>query len=375
MTYRPIRQFVVRRHSVLPTKNKVSLTSETSRHFPRTTPGLYGWAPHKTVISKCALTMPDEKRRVIIEKSSTVRRRYQRSNKVFRFSAEELKRIEREEAREKRARELREKEKRRIANKKKKAEQDARLREEQRRQGPPDPESLKFPSSQQLLSRFMTFTKKPPQPQNVEQPEQPAQPEHPEQTKELQFEAVKDSKGHNSGASADDGNDDGNAGGDTEIDSDGFDDLDEELEREMSTLERAGPSNAPEDDKTPDESLGPHTTIDTGEAIHEDTCQRQGDEDDEFSDCSVFNDEGLLKEADAAGTSRPNITEQREPPSDNIPAHPRRQPPAEQLKLPPPGLSLGSSFRDETADFLEDVFARGCGDSFSELIQADIKPL
>lgn len=315
--------------------------------------------------------MPEEKRRVVIEKSSTVRRRYQRSNKVFKFTAEQIKRIERDEAREKRAKDLREKDKKRVANKKKKAEEDARLREEQRRNGPPDPESLKFPSSQQLLSRFMGFTK--PQQQKQSSIEPPS-------------EVKTEFKDHDSNASADDTNTDehepenstteeprqesatpdaDSAEGDTEVDSDEFDDLDEELEQEMSVLESTGPSHIPRPEDTAES-----TPIETKREIKEP--RAIDDEEDEFSDCSAFNDEDLLKEAHAAPTPQPNTTEMSRPLSDHKPAHPRRQPAAEQPKVPPT-LSLGDSFRDETADYLEDVFARGCGDSFSELIHADMR--
>lgn len=100
--------------------------------------------------------MPDEPpRRIIIEKSSTVRRRYQRSNKRFKFSAEEIARIERELKAEKRAKELREKEDNRLAKKRKKAEKEARDREERKRLGLPDPNAPKVPSSQPLLSAFL----------------------------------------------------------------------------------------------------------------------------------------------------------------------------------------------------------------------------
>lgn len=315
--------------------------------------------------------MPEEKRRVVIEKSSTVRRRYQRSNKVFKFTAEQIKRIERDEAREKRAKDLREKDKKRVANKKKKAEEDARLREEQRRNGPPDPESLKFPSSQQLLSKFMGFAK----PQQQKQPSIEPPPEVNTETED-----------HDSNASADDTNagehepenptteehrrenatpDAHSAEGDTEVDSDGFDDLDEELEQEMSALESTGPSHIPRPEDTAESiSIETKTEIEKPRAIE--------DEEDEFSDCSVFNDEGLLKEAHAASTPQPITTETSRLLSDDKPAHPRRQAAPAQPKAPPT-LSLGDSFRDETADYLEDVFARGCGDSFSELIHADMR--
>ncbi|RHZ50297.1 uncharacterized protein CDV56_100344 [Aspergillus thermomutatus] len=99
--------------------------------------------------------MPNQPRRIILEKSKTVRRRYQRSNKRFQFTASQIRRIEREEERELRAKELREKEKKRQANKKKRAEKEAKEREERRRLGLPDPHALPVPSSQPLLFKFL----------------------------------------------------------------------------------------------------------------------------------------------------------------------------------------------------------------------------
>lgn len=92
--------------------------------------------------------------RRILEKSRTVRRRYQRSNKRLEFTPSQIQRIEREEEREKKAQQLREREKRRIANKKKKAEKEAKEREERKRLGIPDPNTFKIPASQPLLLNF-----------------------------------------------------------------------------------------------------------------------------------------------------------------------------------------------------------------------------
>lgn len=97
--------------------------------------------------------MPKEPPRIIMEKSKDVKRRFQRS-KPFRFSKEQIARLDREEARERRAKELREKEKQRVANKKKKAEAEALAREEQRRRGIPVPTTRYGPSSQPLLLPF-----------------------------------------------------------------------------------------------------------------------------------------------------------------------------------------------------------------------------
>ncbi|EED16614.1 conserved hypothetical protein [Talaromyces stipitatus ATCC 10500] len=93
--------------------------------------------------------------RRILEKSRTVRRRYQRSNKRFEFTASQIEQIEREEEREKKAKQLREREKRKLANKKKRAEKEAKQREERRRLGIPDPNTVKIPASQPLLVNFL----------------------------------------------------------------------------------------------------------------------------------------------------------------------------------------------------------------------------
>lgn len=102
-----------------------------------------------------AMPQPQQQQpRRILEKSRTVRRRYQRSNKRFEFSASQIQRIEREEEREKKAKQLREREKKKLANKKKKAEKEAKEREERRRMGIPEPNACKIPASQPLLLNF-----------------------------------------------------------------------------------------------------------------------------------------------------------------------------------------------------------------------------
>jgi hypothetical protein len=90
---------------------------------------------------------------VILEKSRTVRRRYQRRKQQVVFSKAELERLERAEERDRRAKKLQEKEKRRIANKKKKLEKEAIAREERKKSGIPDP-NTEVSSSQRLLSNF-----------------------------------------------------------------------------------------------------------------------------------------------------------------------------------------------------------------------------
>ncbi|KAN0069495.1 hypothetical protein V8E54_012510 [Elaphomyces granulatus] len=98
--------------------------------------------------------MPQPQPQRILEKSGTVRRRYQRSNKRFEFTASQIERIEREQERERRAQKLREQEKKRKANKKKKEEREAKAREERKRLGLPDPNVSRVPASQPLLSNF-----------------------------------------------------------------------------------------------------------------------------------------------------------------------------------------------------------------------------
>jgi hypothetical protein len=95
-----------------------------------------------------------EQPRRILEKSRTVRRRYQRSNKRLEFTPSQIQRIEREEERERKAQQLRDREKKKLSNKKKKTEKEAKEREERRRLGIPDPNIIKIPASQPLLLNF-----------------------------------------------------------------------------------------------------------------------------------------------------------------------------------------------------------------------------
>lgn len=90
---------------------------------------------------------------MILEKSRTVRRRYQRRKQQVVFSKEELARLERAEERDRRAKKLQEQEKRRVANKKKRLEKEALAREERKKSGLPDP-NVKISASQKLLSNF-----------------------------------------------------------------------------------------------------------------------------------------------------------------------------------------------------------------------------
>ncbi|CAI7587523.1 unnamed protein product [Penicillium glandicola] len=311
--------------------------------------------------------MPDEPRRIILEKSKTVKRRYQRSNQRFQFTASQIARLDREQEREDKAKKLREKEKKRIANKKRKAEQEAQAREERKRRGIPDP-NVRVPSSQPLLSMFLGAGKQ----------QSPALLE-PAPT-------VTEPESHD--------DDLGSAGGDTEAESDAFDDLDEVLENDLSEIQDAGAAKELE-----------------GQDIGTATRASFKDE-DEFSDFSAFDDEEVMKKAETATTTLPTDEETKTPsipkessylqpppavltlessfgdsfqydPADFLEAeaaiitqtssHGTREPspPKDTSLLQPPlpalASSFGDSFRDETADWIEETFAHASGDPFDEL--------
>jgi hypothetical protein len=293
--------------------------------------------------------MPDEPRRIIIEKSSAVRRRYQRSNKRFKFTASQLRRIEREEELERRAKAIKEKEEKRRANKKRKAEKEAKDREERKRLGLPDPNAPKIPASQPLLSAFL----------GVKPIEEQPVPANVDST------TTENDEGGDTEVDS--------AGGDTEAESDIFDDLDEDIIKQgFSCLQDAGIPKESEIHDAPDVLEQDNPVI--GNNISAETlCSLNDDcDDDEFSDCSVFEDADIIREADAIAASRPS-----QPPHTQIPLPTTSlAPPASTMGPPqhPKSFttsipSLGDSFHDDTADYLEDVFSRGCGDSFSELVQ------
>ncbi|KAJ5615626.1 hypothetical protein N7537_000740 [Penicillium hordei] len=315
--------------------------------------------------------MPDEPRRIILEKSKTVKRRYQRSNQRFQFTASQIARLDREEEREKKAKKLREKEKKRIANKKRKAEQEAQAREERKRRGIPDPHAARVPSSQPLLSMFLGTGKQ----------QSPAVLE-PAPT-------VTDIESHDDNL--------GSEGGDTEAESDAFDDLDEELENDLSELQDVVILQEPEG-----QDIGTATSA-------------SFKDDDEFSDCSAFDDEEVMKKAETAATTLAIDEETKKPSIPNELPYPQppklessfgesfqydpadfleaeaaiitqtnstgtkdHSPPKETSLLQPPlsdrlcsrptlASSFGDSFRDETADWIEEAFAHGSGDPFDEL--------
>ncbi|KAJ5808695.1 hypothetical protein N7474_009964 [Penicillium riverlandense] len=285
--------------------------------------------------------MPDTApRRVIAEKSRTVRRRYQRSNKVFQFTPEQLQRIEREQERERRAKQLREREKKRIANKKKKSEQEARAREERKKQGLSDPGVANVTSSQPSLARFLGM-KPPPPPPPLPQ-------------------ARRDGEGSEMASATDttekkEEEDKSESGGDTEVDSDAFGDWDEEIGPALCAIQDAGVLENADADLEKEKEKENHAPA---------------KDDDEFSECSAFYDEEIIKEADAAATATGPTTDDRPATHSTInPSTAPQPPPAAAAVI----ASFGDSFRDETADFLEEVFSRGGADPFHELIQLDTR--
>ncbi|PYH87775.1 hypothetical protein BO71DRAFT_436396 [Aspergillus ellipticus CBS 707.79] len=259
--------------------------------------------------------MPDEPpKRVILEKSRTLRRRYQRSNKQFRFTASQIARIEREQERENRAQQLRDREKKRVANKKKKAEKEALAREARRKLGKlglPDPNAPKLPASQPLLFNFI------------------------KKGKEEEEESVVDEGG----------------GGDTEVDESttevwegdlegldsgsGFGEEDFDLELLMTESE-----DEDEDEGDGDGDGDGDEGRDAGESTACDRADKVEDKDeDEFSDCSIFYDEDIIKEADPIVTA---------PDEKHQPA-PAPAPPTEA-----PARWAAESFQDDTALLLEE---------------------
>ncbi|KAJ5103291.1 hypothetical protein N7532_003820 [Penicillium argentinense] len=393
--------------------------------------------------------MPDEPRRIIIEKSSTVRRRYQRSNKVKKFTAAELKRMEREEELSRRAKAIREKEKKRIANKKKREEQER----ERKRLGLPDPNAAKIPASQPLLSNFLGLARKPPlapepapdSPQDkidtdtdtenlagdteadTEADSEGPDASNAELEKDLsEFQEASIPQEHtgednNNDTTKNTGSIDGFDEGlekdlssiqkepilqaaivngikdDGGSDMDLFDDLDKELENDSPCLKRATAlqettvNDAENDDGgdtdqfddwdeelqndlyclqdagIPDKDIVGGTANGTSNVP---LAQDNDRDDDEFSDCSAFDDANLIQAADTvtASSFAQNDRQKNHLHSPSKPAA-ALHPPSSICPKPtaPPLLSTGSSFYDDTADYLEEVFARGTGDPFSEL--------
>lgn len=234
--------------------------------------------------------MPASPKRVVLEKSRTVRRRYQRSNKRLKFTASQIARIERDEERERKAQKLREKEKKRIANKKKKAEKELKAREERRRLGIPDPNAPTVPSSQPSLFNFLKKS-----------PQAPAE-------QEMTCE-------------------------DTESDT---------ISTEVDTSED---SNSENDDLDDGESVGLDISLDNvGGAMEPEKVNCGGRDDDEFSDCSIFYDEDVIKEAETVAVLQGTIQ-----------AEPEKKEHKDQVAAAVPiSLPAGESFRDDTAILLEE---------------------
>ncbi|KAL4808915.1 hypothetical protein BDV18DRAFT_157854 [Aspergillus unguis] len=235
--------------------------------------------------------------RVILEKSRTVRRRYQRSNKRFQFTASQIARIEREEERERRAQKLRDREKKRVQDKKKKAEKEAKAREERIRRGIPDPNAATVPASQPLLFNFIKKTPT---------PTPPAQPEPERKSQETAVDS----------------------GSETEVASEFEDDIsleDEALDSMLVALDKTEATLV--NDEKP--------------ALTETT-----NDEDEFSDCSAFDDEDIIKNTETTPVDHMFVAT---------------------------ALMSGDSFQDDTAAFLEDFVPEfEPGTSFDqELAQLD----
>ncbi|RAL00633.1 uncharacterized protein BO80DRAFT_94021 [Aspergillus ibericus CBS 121593] len=253
--------------------------------------------------------MPDPPKRIILEKSRTVRRRYQRSNKRFEFTASQIARIDREQEREKRAQQLRDREKKRVANKKKKAEKEARAREERRRLGLPDPNAPCVPSSQPLLFNFIK---------------------------------KKESQGEGEDTEVD-GDGDGNG-------SEGSSELEEIDDAFLQSLEVPDPSpveafrvyemTEADSEGYGDEARDESTICDEVRSDRDDAGNEQQEtREDEFSDCSIFYDEELIKETETI--TAPNQIAETE-----------HQPTAATAATTAP--TTYESFQDDTALLLEE---------------------
>ncbi|KAF3386980.1 hypothetical protein F1880_000585 [Penicillium rolfsii] len=225
--------------------------------------------------------------------------------------------------------------------------------------GLPDPNAPKIPASQPLLSAFLGVKPK----KTVEDQSATANVDSITTENEDGVDTEVDSES-----------------GDTEAESDIFDDLDEDIiEQGAPCLQDAGiPDEAENLDDGPGVLGNGERVIDNNVSAETLCSLKNDDSDDEFSDCSVFDDVDIIREADAIAASRPSQ------PSQTPISHPTKSLAAPITTMGPPRSSqhlkslatsipslpsLGDSFRDDTADYLEEVFARGCGDSFGELVQ------
>lgn len=268
-----------------------------------------------------------------------------------RFTSAQLAWMDRDQERLHRARE---KEKRRIANKKRQAEKEAKEREERRKEGMSDPLAMPVPSSQPLLSKFLAKPQSKPASPLVETPE---------------FE--------------DDGFEGQSDGGDTEVCSmesyeaeiETFDQkiiADEErrivgkppvlIRSTAADLICSGVFGSTEDNG--------HNKLDDG--AHN---SNKDDDEDAFSECSAFYDEDFIREVEktAQGQSeqqnkasqspegqsietaaRPAVVEAHRGAETGATAQPQSQHKAAQsIQQLPSRLAIEESFRDDTADLLE----------------------
>ena len=265
--------------------------------------------------------MSEPPKRIIIEKSRTVRRKYLRRNNTFKYTASQIARIDREEERERRAEQLREKEKKRVANKKKKAQKEAEEREERRRQGVPEPNALRVPSSQPLLSNFLAKPK--PTPPPVQVPEDPGKDEAKDDGSDTQPDTDPDTEPDTPET----------------VQEESFDsfELDDAEAENLVAVETADNLDIRDDDGS--------TIYDDHDSNKDGTKDK---EDDEFSDCSAFYDEDFMRQAESVAVT----TENEDHKPYQAPQH-----------LAPAGKAvLEESFRDDAADVLEE-FACGFDES------------
>ncbi|PLN76354.1 hypothetical protein BDW42DRAFT_22277 [Aspergillus taichungensis] len=256
--------------------------------------------------------MPTSPPRRTFEKSREVRRRYQRSNKRPQFSASQIARIDREEERERKAQALREKEKRRVANRKKKAEKEAKAREERRRLGLPDPYAATVPSSQPLLFNFLKKGGDSASVTAEAEAETPGEETDP---------------GETTGVAEDS---DFSAFEEQGVVEEGFGDADVLL------------GDGAQGDTLVTGSAGANGS--TGqEGDHEDP-SAETQEDDEFSDCSVFYDEDILKAVENVSSAVGMMQQEQQ----------KQLPPSQQPERIPISLPGGESFCDDTALLLEE---------------------
>ncbi|EYE98064.1 uncharacterized protein EURHEDRAFT_448831 [Aspergillus ruber CBS 135680] len=214
-----------------------------------------------------------------------------------RFTSAQLAWMDRDQERLHRARE---KEKKRIANKKRQAEKEAKEREERRKEGIPDQHAMPVPSSQPLLSKFLAKPQSKPASPSVETPE----------LEDDGFEGQSD-------------------GGDTEVCS--LDSYEAGIEafdqRIMADEERRMMENPPHDE-------GTHNG-------------NEDDDEDAFSECSAFYDEDFIREAET--TAQGQIEQQKKA----LQSQEGQSIQTVAKPAPPPRLAIEESFRDDTADFLE----------------------